>query len=114
MGEHLEEGVLNGLVGLGRVAQVLIGNAQGAPLVNGNQARKALPRLVHRAVVDQAADFDREPRVLRLRRPRHGRAATRSRSRSVVLGRGSWGRVSDGSMFTHAGLRPVGRAVYVR
>ena len=58
--EHLDEGVLDGFVGLGGVAQVLIGDARRPALMLPDEPGEPLARLVHLAALDQAADFDRQ------------------------------------------------------
>jgi len=63
MAEHFDEGVLDGLVGVSRVAQILKRDAQRAALVGHHQTFEALPRGVHVALLDKRADFDGELRV---------------------------------------------------
>src|SRR5262245_42526166 len=46
MGEYLDECILNGLVRLGRVPQVLIGDSESAPLVRRDEPAEALARLL--------------------------------------------------------------------
>jgi hypothetical protein len=59
--EHLDEGVLDGLVGLRWIAKVLVSDAHGAPLVKRNQFGEPVARRVHVAAFDESANFDREP-----------------------------------------------------
>ena len=65
MAEHLEKRVLHDLVRVGRIVQVLIGDAHRAALVNRDELGEALPRRIHRAVGGEVANVDRNPRVLR-------------------------------------------------
>src|SRR5262249_29407923 len=58
MAKYLDERVLDGLVGLGRVAEILICNARGAALVVGNELAETLSRLVHLAPLNQLANLD--------------------------------------------------------
>ncbi len=64
MGEDLDERVLDRLVGVGAVAEILIRNAEGAPLMSGHEPREPIAGFVDRPPLEQAADFDRELRVL--------------------------------------------------
>jgi hypothetical protein len=80
MGKHLDEGVLNRLVGLGGVAKVLIRDARRAPLMQRHELAKPFARLVHVAALDEPADFDGDAAVVgngRVGRPL-GRRHTRS------------------------------------
>ena len=47
MAEGLEKRVLHHFVGVGRIVQVLVGDAKRAALVNRDEFREALPRRVH-------------------------------------------------------------------
>ena len=68
MREYLDERVLHRFVGVGGVAQVLVGDARRAMLVHGHELAEAVARLVVAAALDQAANLDCEPRILRERR----------------------------------------------
>ena len=52
--EHLHEGVLHGLVGVGRVAQVLERDADGPPLQQRHERPEAFPRRVPVAALRRA------------------------------------------------------------
>jgi hypothetical protein len=58
--EHLDEGVLNGFVGIRGVAQILERNPQRAPLVCGDEAFETLSSLIHFPAFDQFSNFDRK------------------------------------------------------
>ena len=80
--EHLDEGVLDGLVGFGGVAKILIGDARRPGADGWRRARRTAraPRPSSPRSTS-AADLDREPRVVRQRRrrrarPRRGSPAT--------------------------------------
>src|SRR5262245_58140019 len=75
--EDLDEGVLDSFVGLGGISQVLISDARCPALVLGDEIGEPLARLVHLAALDQAADDDRQLRVVRQRRD--GGASARGR-----------------------------------
>ena len=62
--EHLDERVLDGLVGIGAVPQVLIGNAQSATLMQRDQRAESLPGLVELSALDERPNIDGELRVL--------------------------------------------------
>ena len=79
--EHLDERVLHHFVGVGRIVQVLIGDAHRPALVNRDELGEALPRRIDRAVGDEVANVDSNPRVVG-----HGGATGR---RSLA---GSWRR----------------------
>jgi hypothetical protein len=60
VGEHLHERVLYRFVGIVDVAQVLVGDADGAALLPGDQLAKALARGVALAGKDQRLDGTRD------------------------------------------------------
>jgi hypothetical protein len=62
--KHLDECVLNGLIGIGRVAQVLKGDPQRAALMGGDQPFKPLARLVHFTAFDEVPNFDGKARII--------------------------------------------------
>src|SRR5205823_13132259 len=66
--EYLDERVLHHFVGFVGVAQVLVGDARRAMLLHGHALAEAVARLVVAAALDQAANLDCEPRILRERR----------------------------------------------
>ena len=106
MREDFDERVLHRFVGLGGVAQVLVRDARGAALVNGDEACEALSRFIDVASFDKAADLDREPRILG-QRHRDSSASADVRDR--------WGGgASDGSpqISTHKALRSDREGVY--
>ena len=57
--EDLDEGVLDGFVGVGGVAEILIGDAQGAALMDGDELAEPFARRVGLAALQQLADFNR-------------------------------------------------------
>jgi hypothetical protein len=61
--KHLDERVLDRLVGVRGVAKILKGDAEGAPLVARDQVGETLPRLLDRASLEEAADLDGQLRV---------------------------------------------------
>ena len=65
MGKDLDEGVLDGFVGFGGIAQILIRDSRRAPLMSFDQPGKELSRLVHVAPLDQLPDVNRQLRVRR-------------------------------------------------
>ena len=67
MREHLDERVLDGLVRVVRIAQVLVGNPEGAPLLAGDQLGKPLPGGIPVARDDQRLDRAGQLRILRQR-----------------------------------------------
>jgi hypothetical protein len=64
MTEDFDERVLDGFVGLGGVAKVLIGNPQGSPLVGNDETFELLTGRVEIAAFDQCSKLDREPRIV--------------------------------------------------
>src|SRR5262245_49497894 len=68
MAKYLDERVLDGLVGLGRVAEILICNARCAALMVGNELAETLSRLVHLAPLNQLANLDGDASVFTDRR----------------------------------------------
>ena len=68
VGEDLDEGVLDRLVGVGGVPQILVRDPRRATLVDLDEGAEAVARLVHLAALDEAPDVDREPRILGQRR----------------------------------------------
>jgi hypothetical protein len=66
--EHFHEGVLHRLVGIVCVAQVLIGDSHGPPLLARHQIPVPVPRGVTLAPDDEGLYFRRQLRV-----PRQGR-----------------------------------------
>src|ERR1019366_7694804 len=93
VGKPLDEGVLHSFVGFGGVAQVLIRDAGGAALMDGDELAEAVARLVHLAALDQRADLDRQPRVLGDRR----RDGTERRRRDTLPGTPEGTQTRDGS-----------------
>ncbi len=65
MSEDLDEGVLDGLVRIGTVAQILISDAQGAPLMRGDQPAEAFARVVGLAAFHELADLDGQSGIVR-------------------------------------------------
>ena len=76
--EHLDERVLHGFVGFGRVAQILIRDPRCAALVERRRVLEPLARRVEIAVLDELANLDRQLRVFG-QRGRHGSAGGRGR-----------------------------------
>src|ERR1700747_443684 len=105
MREHLDEGVLDGFVGFSRIPEILICDADRAPLVTSDELAETLAALVQRAALDEAADFDRESRVLVERNRRRAAAPAHGRGRCAVAG-GSVRRRSDNRAMicTHTGI----------
>jgi hypothetical protein len=66
--KHLEKGVLHGLVGVVRVAQVVIRNPYCAALLVSDQLAEKLPSLVPLAVYDERLDPGCQPGVRGQRR----------------------------------------------
>jgi hypothetical protein len=58
MAEHLDERVLNGLVGFGRVTQILKRDAQGPALVRDDETFEAVTSGIEVAAFDQSANLD--------------------------------------------------------
>ena len=79
MREDLYERVLHRLVGVGRVAEVLIGDAEGASLMQCDEVCEPLACGIAVAVLQQLANFDRQTRVVALRA--HGVRARRTELR---------------------------------
>ena len=67
MAEYLDERVLDGFVRLGGIAEILIGDSDGAPLVRENEPFEPVPGRVEVAGFDQRADFDGQPGIVRKR-----------------------------------------------
>ena len=65
MSKDLDEGVLDGLVRIGAVPQILVGDAQGATLMRGDQPAEAFTRFICMAAFHELADLDGEPGVVR-------------------------------------------------
>ena len=84
--EDLEKGVLDGFVGVGGVAEVLIRDAERASLMNRDELGEALARFVQVAARDEIADLDGDA-VCR-RRARRPRLAPRGFGRGSGTGRG--------------------------
>ena len=82
--EHLDEGILHGLVGVGGVAQILERDPQRPALQQRHQRPEPIARLVLLSLLDEALDLSRQNR----RRRRMGRVG-----RSGLLLRAE---VSDG------------------
>jgi len=62
----------------------MIGDARRAPLMQGDELSKPLARLVHLAAIDEAANLDRQTRVVGERRGRRRTPCARSGSRPAV------------------------------
>ena len=77
MGEDLDERVLDDLVGVGRIPEILVGDARRATLMDLHKRAETLARLIHLAALDQAPDVDCEPRILGQRRDRPPRRGAR-------------------------------------
>ena len=74
-----------------------------------HEIAETLARFVHRALFDQTANFDREPRIVRQRRVRTPPAAGADRGVVAELGRVD----GQGTKFaTHKGLRCDRACVY--
>ena len=69
MREHLDECVLHGLIGIVRIAQVLVGNPGSPPLLAGDQLGKPLPGGIPFARENQPLDGAGQLRILRQREP---------------------------------------------
>ena len=63
MAEDLDERVLHGFVGFGGVAQILIRDAQRAPLMDDDQLAEPLARLVHLAALRRSSRISIASRV---------------------------------------------------
>jgi hypothetical protein len=70
--EHFEKGVLNRFVGIVRVAQVVIGDPDGAPLLVRDEIAEFLARRLPLAGEDQRLDLGGQLRVLGEWRRRDG------------------------------------------
>ena len=79
MREDLDEGVLYGFVGVGWLAEVLIRDAEGAPLVQGDEVGEALAGGIAVTALQQFANFDRQTRVVTLRSHRVGQRGVQVR-----------------------------------
>src|SRR5206468_10878281 len=90
-------------------SQILIGEARRAALVLRDEIRELLARLVHLAALDQPADDDRQPRVVR-----QGRDGGGASARGRLGNAGGVDRtVSDRPQITtHKALRSVPAGVY--
>ena len=60
MQEHLDEGVLHGLVGVRRIPQIVIGDAEPAPLEQRHQRAEPVPRRLAIAGHDERLDLARQ------------------------------------------------------
>ena len=98
MTEGLDECILNRLVGVGRVVQLLVRNAHGPALMNGHEFCEALACRIERAVDNEVANLDRNPRVVRQRR--RNRPAIPDRDAEARCRRGTSLDAGSGSMFT--------------
>src|SRR5262249_25546746 len=90
--KHLDERVLDSLVGLGSVAKVLIRDSGRAPLMDRDELSEPLARLVHFPALDQPANLDCEPRICRERRS--GRWHTAAACSGPLFG----GRLGSGNV----------------
>jgi hypothetical protein len=87
MSENLDECVLDRFVSVRGVAQVLIGDAQGAALMTGDQLGEAIAGFVDRATLEQGSDVDRQPGIFRCRRRKTPRGRTWRRPAGGNAGR---------------------------
>ena len=76
MEEHLDEGILHGFVGIGRIAQVVIGDTKPAALQQRHERTEPVAGRVALARHDERLDLARERGSRRRRRV--GRAAQRT------------------------------------
>ena len=65
MAEDLDERILHGFVGFGGVAEILIGDAQRAALMDDDELGEPLARPFGLIALQQFADFDRRDAYLR-------------------------------------------------
>jgi hypothetical protein len=64
VGEHLDERILDGFVGFRGIAQVLVRDPQGPPLMSGDKAAKPFARFFGLASRDELPDLDRQARIV--------------------------------------------------
>jgi hypothetical protein len=102
--EHLDERVLDDLVGIGGVPEILVGDARRAALVDLDERAEALAGLIHVAALDEAADLDRDPRILRQRGGRPPRRSARQGEAVPGVRQVEAGRVERVSVVRSAGV----------
>jgi hypothetical protein len=110
MGEDLDERILDGLVGLGDIAEILVGDPQCAPLMGLDQPAEEFARLFHLSPLDQPADVDGQLRVLRDRPDGRTPPANRRASRGVGGGTGGSETKSVSGIIAHRSI--TNRAEY--
>ena len=83
--KHLDERVLDGFVGFGGVAQILIRDARRAPLMRFDQSCKELSGLLQVVPLHKLADLDGQGRILRHRGPERPATARAGRGERRLI-----------------------------